>query len=164
VQAPDRLASVLTEMTMTKLGCDTVATTAELHDDEILPDRVDAPPTPARSKFSSENMAQARLKRRIPCEKRKAAGTDDGKPRGQKVAASSQTKTEIVLKKLRSAKGATVAQLGEATGWQAHSVRGFLSAVVRKKLGLTLVSDAGKDGTRRYRIDGDADSSPDRTA
>jgi hypothetical protein len=62
-------------------------------------------------------------------------------------------KSELVLKKLRSAKGITIAAIMEATGWQAHSVRGFLSAVVRKKLGLTLVSETGKDGVRRYRID-----------
>ena len=63
-----------------------------------------------------------------------------------------ETKTEIVLKKLRAGKGASIEQLVEATGWQAHSVRGFLSATVRKKLGLPLVSDVGKDGIRRYRI------------
>lgn len=62
------------------------------------------------------------------------------------------SKIDLVLKKLRLAKGATIAQLIEVTGWQAHSVRGFLSAVVRKKLGLDLTSDTGQDGVRRYRI------------
>lgn len=67
-----------------------------------------------------------------------------------------ETKAEVVLKKLRLARGVTVDQLKEATGWQAHSVRGFLSAVVKKKLGLTLISEVGKDGQRRYRIADDA--------
>ena len=62
------------------------------------------------------------------------------------------TKTEIVLKKLQLARGVTIAQIMEATAWQAHSVRGFLSAVVRKKLELNLVSEVGKDGQRRYRV------------
>lgn len=65
----------------------------------------------------------------------------------------SETKAEIVLKKLRLAKGATLDQLTEATGWQAHSVRGFLSGTVKKKLGHALTSEIGKDGVRRYRID-----------
>lgn len=67
-----------------------------------------------------------------------------------------QSKSDLVLKKLRLAKGATIDMLMEATGWQAHSVRGFLSAVVKKNLGLNLVSEVGKDGVRRYRIDGSA--------
>lgn len=68
---------------------------------------------------------------------------------------AAETKASIVLKKLNSPKGATIQAVMEATGWQAHSVRGFLSAVVKKKLGLNLVSETGKDGVRRYRIQAD---------
>jgi hypothetical protein len=67
---------------------------------------------------------------------------------------SDSSKTDVVLKKLRMARGVTIAQIRELTGWQAHSVRGFLSAVVRKKLGLNLVNEVGKDGQRRYRVAG----------
>ena len=66
------------------------------------------------------------------------------------------TKSDLVLKKLRSARGVSLQQLADMTGWQLHSVRGFLSAVVRKKLELNLVSDVGKDEVRRYRIVDDA--------
>ncbi len=69
------------------------------------------------------------------------------------------TKTEIILRKLKTAKGATIEELVDATGWQSHSVRGFLSGTVKKKLGYELVSEAGKDGIRRYRIaDGKSES------
>ena len=47
--------------------------------------------------------------------------------------------------------GTTIAAIVKATGWQPHSVRGFLTAVVRKKLGLKLVSDK-TDAERVYRI------------
>ena len=62
------------------------------------------------------------------------------------------SKSNIVVSKLRAAKGATIEMLMTATGWQAHSVRGFLSGTVRKKLGLPLESEIGKDGQRRYRL------------
>lgn len=71
-----------------------------------------------------------------------------------KPAPSELRKADIILKKLRSARGVTIETLMQATGWQAHSVRGFLSATVRKKLGLTVVSEIGKDGMRRYRVVG----------
>ena len=63
------------------------------------------------------------------------------------------TKADAVLRLLRASKGATVAAMMEATGWQAHSVRGFLSGTVKKKLGLNLVSTVGKDGMRHYRVE-----------
>jgi hypothetical protein len=74
-----------------------------------------------------------------------------------KSEASGPSKTDLVLKKLRTAKGATIAQLAESTGWQAHSIRGFLSGTVKKKLGLNLVSEVGKDGARRYRVIADTE-------
>ena len=41
-----------------------------------------------------------------------------------------------------------------ATGWQAHSVRGFLSGSLRKKMGLNVASTKAEDGERSYSIEG----------
>jgi len=62
------------------------------------------------------------------------------------------SKSDRILKLLRQKNGATIEALSEATGWQPHSVRGFLSGTVKKKLDLSLASETGKDGKRRYRI------------
>ena len=48
--------------------------------------------------------------------------------------------------------GATIEELQAATGWQQHSVRGFLAGAVKKKLGLALLSEKPDAGPRRYRI------------
>ena len=52
---------------------------------------------------------------------------------------------------LQRKEGTTIAAVMKATGWQKHSVHGFLAGVVRKKLGLNLVSDK-IDGKRIYRV------------
>ncbi len=62
------------------------------------------------------------------------------------VALSKQAKMLALLRE-----GATLGAMQEATGWQAHSVRGFISGTVRKKLGLTVSSELGADG-RIYRV------------
>jgi hypothetical protein len=67
----------------------------------------------------------------------------------------SGSKQSRVLAMLRSPQGATIATMMQATGWQQHSVRGFLAGVVRNHLRLNLSSQK-VDGGRVYRItDGD---------
>jgi hypothetical protein len=61
-------------------------------------------------------------------------------------------KTESVLALLRREGGVTAEELMSATGWQAHSVRGFLSGTIRKKMGLDLNSVKAEDGTRHYSL------------
>ena len=57
---------------------------------------------------------------------------------------------------LRRPEGATIPQLCTATGWQAHTVRGTFAGALKKKLGLTLVSEKVKGEDRVYRIPGEA--------
>jgi Protein of unknown function (DUF3489) len=61
------------------------------------------------------------------------------------------TKHARIIAMLRTPAGTTIAAIMTATEWQQHSVRGFLAGVVRKKLGLNLVS-AQTDRGRVYRI------------
>jgi|SRR6185312_9211905 hypothetical protein len=82
--------------------------------------------------------------------RRKAAS--DLAPRKQG-SAHADTKQSRAIAMLRSSKGASIAALMGATGWQQHSVRGFLAGVVRKRLGLELESSK-VDGCRIYRIAG----------
>ena len=64
----------------------------------------------------------------------------------------SNGKGATIIELLRRKEGATLADLTKATGWQPHSVRGFLSAQVGKKLGLKLESTKREDGQRLYQI------------
>lgn len=101
---------------------------------------------------SAPSKVKATIADRRSSQTKTAAGGSSTGVNPKNVSKAGPGKTDIVLKKLRSARGITIAQIVEITGWQAHSVRGFLSGVVKKKLGFELVSEVSKDGLRRYRI------------
>ena len=76
------------------------------------------------------------------------------RPNGAKTAdgARDGSKAAKVLELLKQEGGVTLKALMKATGWQAHSVRGFLSGTVGKKMGLALISAKGEDGERSYSV------------
>ena len=75
-------------------------------------------------------------------------------PKGAKKAKSARegSKTDKILELLKRKDGATLAEIMKATDWQAHSVRGFISGTLGKKMGLTVASTKGEDGERTYSI------------
>ncbi len=77
------------------------------------------------------------------------------KAKGAKAGAGARdgSKTAAILDLLKRPGGATAKELMEATGWQPHSVRGFLSGTVGKKMGLTVASAKGEDGVRTYSVE-----------
>ena len=68
------------------------------------------------------------------------------------VAIRAGTKQAQIIAMLQRPEGATVAEIVEATGWQAHTVRGSISGAVGKKLGLRVVSSKDEGKGRVYRV------------
>jgi hypothetical protein len=73
-------------------------------------------------------------------------------PKSARNDAREGSKTATILELLKRAGGATAMELLKATGWQAHSLRGFISGTVGKKMGLTVTSTKGEDGERSYSV------------
>ncbi len=93
---------------------------------------------------------------------RKTAKSLSGKrsaPVSSKPTTGLQTKHARIIAMLRTPAGATIAAIMTATDWQQHSVRGFLAGIVRRKLGLNLVSEQTDKG-RVYRIKNSKASPP----
>ncbi len=64
----------------------------------------------------------------------------------------SGTKLAAIIDAMSHPGGATVAQMMAGTGWQAHTVRGAISGMVRNRLGHEVVTEKSADGQRTYRI------------
>src|SRR5947209_16005246 len=102
--------------------------------------------SPAPKKTSTASASGGKVKKTAQNEPAKVS-------REPKKAKQRRTsKTETILSLLERAKGTSLDEMMKATGWQGHSVRGFLSAVVKKKLRLKLTSEENDEGLRRYRI------------
>ena len=111
-----------------------------------------SPARPNRSKTDGRNSAArtaARKTAKLKAGTRSAVGQQHQSSTQQTGRAGSKQGRIIAM--LRAPNGATIDAIAHATGWQQHSVRGFLAGVIRKKLGLNLVS-AAVEGGRVYRI------------
>ena len=93
-----------------------------------------------------------------PRGKRKAGEGREKAARGRKVdvlakanARKGTSKISAMIELMRAKRGASIAQLANATGWQHHSVRGAISGMLKKKLGLKVISER-VNGVRAYRI------------
>jgi hypothetical protein len=111
--------------------------------------RTDAAKRPKRQRRinAKKRSERAQAPKRQTRRKRVVGPRDRTKP-----ATGKQTKQQACLDLLSRQEGATIEELQAATGWQQHSVRGFLAGAVKKKLGLILVSEKPDEKSRRYRI------------
>ena len=88
----------------------------------------------------------------------RAAPKATSKPKAARLKAATEkgvregSKTETILSLMKRSGGATLKEIMEATSWQPHSVRGFISGTLGKKMGLTVESTKAEDGERTYSI------------
>ena len=67
-------------------------------------------------------------------------------------ARRANSKKTAVIALLRRKDGATITEIAEATGWQNHSIRGFISGTVGKKMGMAIESAKNNAGDRTYKV------------
>jgi hypothetical protein len=117
-------------------------------------------PTPAkkpRSAAHRAHVAPSRAKsgkQATPAKKANTGAKSAKSPKKQATGARQGSKTAKVLDLLKRSGGASLKELRKATGWQVHSVRGFLSGVLGKKMGLAVTSIQAEDEERRYSVKG----------
>ena len=95
--------------------------------------------------------AKKGAKKANPKKQAKGAAAKAVKPK-EAPAPRESSKKAIILELLRRPKGATLSEIMAATNWQAHSVRGFISGTIGKKLDLPVVSAKREDGERVYSL------------
>jgi hypothetical protein len=105
---------------------------------------------PKANKGAKKATKQAKV---APKKQAKEKATSKKAPKAKEAAVPREfSKKSIVLDLLRRPKGATMAEIAKATDWQNHSIRGFISGNLTKKMGLTVESGKNELGERTYRI------------
>ena len=108
--------------------------------------------TPAEQPRETESKPKKQPKRPKPAKKAKASKkAKAAAKKGATPAAERSNKKAEVIAMMKRAKGATLAEIVEATGWQKHTVRGFVS-ILGSKGGDKIESSKSSDGARTYRI------------
>jgi uncharacterized protein DUF3489 len=115
--------------------------------------------TQRRTKSTQETMtkAQPAATKKAKASKKtakakKSAKTKKAAKATKAKAAKSGSKSAIVLDLMKRKEGATLAEIAKATDWENHSIGGFVSGHVTKKLGLKVESTKNEAGERSYRI------------
>ena len=105
----------------------------------------------AEAKLKAARPAPAPAPPATPVAPKKAKAAKQATAKDAAPTARDGSKKAIVLELIRRADGASLKEIMEATAWQAHSVRGFISGSLGKKMGLTVESFKRTDGERAYR-------------
>ena len=115
-------------------------------------------------KFTDRKTAVARIWKAIqaltptpapqaaPVAPKKAKATKAATAKDAKPTARDGSKKAIVLELIRRPDGASIKEIMDVTQWQTHSVRGFISGSLGKKMGLTVESFKRSDGVRAYKV------------
>jgi hypothetical protein len=106
----------------------------------------------AEAKLKAVRTAPAPAQQAAPVAPKKARATKGATEKDATATPREGSKKAIVLELIRRADGASLQEIMSATNWQAHSVRGFISGALTKKMGLTVESFKRPDGARVYRI------------
>jgi len=110
-----------------------------------------ARPAPTSASLDAPEVAAAPLVA-DPALEADVAACEAGWAKVTKPRTRENSKQAEVIRMLRRPEGATIDQICQITGWQAHTVRGTFAGAFKKKLGLTITSNKPQGGERGYRI------------
>jgi hypothetical protein len=115
-------------------------------------------PTPAPAAAPAKAPRAAKAAKAAPAKTSKPAKPAKAAKPARKTATAKVprefSKKAIVLDMLKRKAGATMAEIAKATDWQNHTIRGFISGTLTKKMGLAIESTKSESGDRTYRITG----------